>query len=60
MLIKKIEKKLKKLNNSNLTPLHIAAYNCSKEIFEKLILKGADINAIALNYQKMIMHFLLT
>ena len=34
------------LNQKNLTPLHIAAENDSKEIGELLISKGADINAI--------------
>ena len=31
-------------NNKGWTPLHIAAWNGSKEMFEILILNGADIN----------------
>ena len=35
----------RELNQENDTPLHITAYNNSKEIGELLISKGADINA---------------
>ena len=41
------------MNKKNRTPLHIAAWNNSKEIGELLISKGADINAKNENYQKI-------
>ena len=43
----------------NYTPLHIAAFHNSKEIGEILISKGADINAKDINYQNMIILFLI-
>ena len=45
-----IQNKLRKLNKKNITPLHIAAINNSKEMMELLISKGADINAIDFIY----------
>ena len=44
-LIKIISNKSRKLNKKNWGPLHIAAEKNSKEIFELLISKGADVNA---------------
>ena len=41
------------------TPLHFAAEKNSKEIGELLISKGADINAKDINYQNMIILFLV-
>ena len=38
------------LNKKNKTPLHIALEKNSKEMFEILISKGADINAIDVIY----------
>ena len=45
-MIKKIYYKLRKFNKKNITPLHYAAENNSKETGEILISEGADINAI--------------
>ena len=39
-----------KLNKKNKTPLHIAAKKNSKDLWEILISKGADINAEDINY----------
>ena len=49
-LINIIFVKIRKLNNMNKTPLHIAAENCSEEIGELLISTGADINAKDIYY----------
>ena len=43
----------------NKTPLHYAAKKNSKEIGEILISKGADVNAKDINYQNMIILFLI-
>ena len=42
------------INTGGKTPLHIAAYNNSKEIGELLISKGADINAKDIIYLNII------
>ena len=47
------------MNKKNETPLHIAAENNSKEIGELLISKGADINAKDINYQTILILFLI-
>ena len=41
------------MKEKNWTPLHYAASNNSKEIFEILISKGADIYAEDINYQNL-------
>ena len=43
------EKRKRKLNYKNKTPLHSAIENNSKEIGKILISKGADINAEDIN-----------
>ena len=43
----------------NQTPLHSAAKNNSKEMFEILISKGADINAKDIIYLNVIILFLI-
>ena len=43
----------------NKTPLHFAIENDSKEMFELLILKGADINVTFLINLNMILLFLI-
>ena len=40
-------------------PLHYAAENNSKEMFEILISKGADINAIDIIYLNILILFLI-
>ena len=47
------------MNKKNQTPLHYAARHNSKEIGELLISKGADINAKDINYQNIIILFLI-
>ena len=42
-----------------MAPIHIALKNKSKEIFEILISKGADINAKDIIYQIIIILFLI-
>ena len=43
----------------NETPLHYAARNHSKEMFELLISKGADRNAINIIHPNMLIVFLI-
>ena len=47
--------KEKKFFNKNRTPLHYAAENNSKEVFELLISKGADIDAKGIIYLNIIL-----
>ena len=49
----------RKLYNLNITSLHYAVENHSKEMIEILISKGADINAKDIVYLKIIMLFLI-
>ena len=51
--------KWRKFNNKNKTPLHYAVQKNLKEISELLITKGADINAKDINYQNIILLFLI-
>ena len=46
------------LNKKGQTLLHYATKRNSKEMFEILISKGADINATAIKYQTIIIFFL--
>ena len=46
---------LRKLYKNDLTPLHYAALNNSKQMGEILISKGANINAYDLIYQILIL-----
>ena len=54
-----IQIKEKHLNDSNSTPLHIAAKNDSVRMGELLISKGADINAKDIIHQYMNLSFLI-
>ena len=51
--IKIISKKWRWLNHNKETTLHIAAEYNSKKIGEILIIKGANINAKDISYQKI-------
>ena len=46
------------MNKKNQTPLHYAAEKKSKEMFEILISKGADINAKDMNNQRNNIHII--
>ena len=50
---------LRKLKNKNFTPLHIAAGCNSIAMGELLILKGADIDAISIIDQNIILSFFI-
>ena len=52
-LIRIIYNKLRKLNQKNLTPLHIAAKNNAPELGESMILKGAYLNVKDIHYQNI-------
>ena len=54
-----IEIKERNLIKYNKTPLHYAAMNNSNKIGELLISKGADINAINIIHQNMIVLFFI-
>ena len=51
--------KLRKSYKKNKTPLHYAAEKNTKNIFEILISKGADINAIDIIYLNILISFLI-
>ena len=48
-------RKQRKLNKKNISPLHYAAINNSKEIGERLIKKGAYINSKTIKNLQMIL-----
>ena len=52
-LIKRIEKKSRKLNSRNQTPLYIAIKKNFRELFDILLSKDADVNEHIIIYQKM-------
>ena len=59
VLIIQIQVKLSQISLKNATPLHFAVKNNSKDMFELLISRGADINAKDFNYLIIIVHLLI-